>query len=245
MKPVPKTIAIIQARMGSTRLPGKVLMDLAGEPMLVRVVERTRRSPGLDGVVVATTTSAADDAIVALCRERGWPCFRGSEDDVLARYIFAAVEHTAEAVIRVTSDCPLTDPDVVGAHIQRLHERWTEVDFVTNMIRQTFPLGVACEAMPFDALARMHRLTQRPDWREHVATLPYMRPELFVIDHIVHDEDLSHLRWTVDTPEDMELVRRLFVHFGNDRFSWLDAVQHVRAHPELTEINRHVRQKTV
>ena len=108
-----KIVAIVQARMGSTRLPGKVLLDLAGEPMLVRDVNRVHRAQTLDEIVVATTVKPADDAIVDLCTECGWPCFRGSEEDVLDRYYRAAIEHQADVVVRITSDCPLTEPEIV------------------------------------------------------------------------------------------------------------------------------------
>jgi spore coat polysaccharide biosynthesis protein SpsF len=240
-----RVIAIVQARTGSTRLPGKVLMDLAGEPMLVRVIERTRRSLRVTAVVVATSAERRDDAIAELSRQRSWTCFRGSENDVLDRYYRAAREHGADLVVRITSDCPLTDPELVDAHIDRLLNRWNAVDFVTNMMRESYPLGLAVEAMPFDVLERMHRMTVKPEWREHVTTLAYTRPELFVADQVIHDEDLSKIRWTVDTPEDLQLVREIYGHFGNDRFSWQEALTYYRQRPELADLNRDVRQKSV
>jgi spore coat polysaccharide biosynthesis protein SpsF len=232
-----RTVAIIQARMGSTRLPGKVMKDLGGEPMLARVVERTRRAQSLDEVVVATSASPADDRISQQCADRGWACVRGSELDVLDRYYQAARIYKADAIVRITSDCPLTDPDLLDRHVQRLWERWSEVDFVTNMMRQSFPLGLAVEAMPVDVLARMHRMSQNAELREHVTTLAYVEPEWFQIEHILHGTDLSRMRWTVDTAEDLELVRQVFAHFGHDRFSWQEVLPLLDEHPEWAEIN--------
>jgi spore coat polysaccharide biosynthesis protein SpsF len=232
-----RTIAIIQARTGSTRLPGKVLKDLAGEPMLARVVERTRRARSSHEVVVATSDLPADDAIAQLCVDRGWACFRGSEADVLGRYYQAALEFQADIIVRITSDCPITDPQLIDRHVERLLQRWAEVDLVTNMLQQSFPLGLAVEALPFDALVRMNRMSLARELREHVTTLAYVEPEWFQIDNILHTSDLSSLRWTVDTAEDLELVRRIFEFFGNDRFTWEEALSVVQEHPDWAQIN--------
>jgi spore coat polysaccharide biosynthesis protein SpsF len=240
-----KSVAIIQARMGSTRLRGKVLKEIAGEPMLARVVERTRRATMLDEVVVATTELADDDAIEQLCVQRGWNCFRGSEADVLDRYYLAAAKSNADVVVRVTSDCPLIDPALIDEHVSRLLRRWAEVDFVTNMVKQTFPLGLAVEAMPTDVLARMKRMSQTNLLKEHVTTLTYVEPGWFQIEHVLHNVDLSHLRWTVDTQEDLELVRLIFEHFGHDRFTWEQVLPVLERHPEWLEINREIPQKTL
>jgi spore coat polysaccharide biosynthesis protein SpsF len=235
-----KVVAIIQARMTSSRLPGKVLMDLAGEPMLARVFERTRRARTVDDVIVATSNLVSDDGIVQLCAERDWPCFRGSQKDVLGRYSLAARAFDAEAVVRVTSDCPLIDPRLIDEHVERLCSRWTEVDFVTNMVRQSFPLGLAVEAMPFDVLARMERMSQTDYLREHVTTLAYERPELFQIDHVLYPNDLSALRWTVDTAADLNFVRLIFKHFGRDSFLWEDVLPVLKEHPDWSETNQSI-----
>jgi spore coat polysaccharide biosynthesis protein SpsF len=240
-----KTVAIIQARMGSTRLPGKVLKDLAGQTVLARVVDRTRRAALLDEVIVATTEQPADDAIIEECKRLQVASFRGDEADVLDRYYRAAEQFSADAVVRITSDCPLIDPELVDEHVRRLLDRWAEVDFVTNMAKPTFPLGLAVEAMPADVLWRMKRLSQTSELKEHVTTLAYLEPEWFRIDHVLYSRDLSGLRWTVDTPEDMELVRLIFQHFGNDHFSWKDVLPVLERHPGWSEINRAVPQKTI
>jgi spore coat polysaccharide biosynthesis protein SpsF len=233
-----RTVAIVQARMGSTRLPGKVLMDLWSEPMLARVVERTRRARTVDEVVVATSTLPADDRIARLCGSRGWTCFRGSELDVLDRYYQAALRFGADVVVRVTSDCPLIDAELIDQHVEMLLERISETDFVTNMLQQSFPLGLAVEAMPIDVLARMNRMSRTSELREHVTTLAYERPEWFRIEHVRQATDLSEMRWTVDTAEDLEFVRRIFAHFGHDHFKWEEVLPVLDEHTEWTEINR-------
>jgi len=195
--------------------------------------------------VIATTLKPADKAIVEECERLQVACFRGDEADVLDRYHRAAQEFSAEAVVRITSDCPLIDPGLVDEHVQRLLDRWTEVDFVTNMSKQTFPLGLAVEAMPADVLTRMKRLSQTSELKEHVTTLAYVEPEWFRIDNILYPQDLSNLRWTVDTPEDLELVRLIFREFGNDRFSWKEVLPVLEQHPGWSEINRAMVQKTI
>jgi spore coat polysaccharide biosynthesis protein SpsF len=231
--------------MGSTRLPGKVLSDLSGESMLARVINRSRRAKTLDELVIATSTMPADEAIAELCVARGWQCFRGSEDDVLDRYYRAALAHHADVVVRITSDCPLIDPELIDIHVNRMQSRRHEVDFVTNMMRQSFPLGLAVEVMPIDVLARMHRLSTTAYLREHVTTLAYEKPEWFVVDHVLNDKDLSWMRWTVDTAEDLDFVRRIYECFGHDRFSWREVLPVLEQHPDWLDINRRVVQKKV
>jgi spore coat polysaccharide biosynthesis protein SpsF len=241
-----KTVAITQARMGSTRLPGKVLLDLAGAPMLKRHVDRVRRSHTLDGVVVATTIRPADDAIVELCRQEGWLFFRGSEDDVLDRYYQAARAYRAEVVVRVTSDCPLIDPEIIDAVVNTLVRQRPSADYCNNDgPRRTFPRGLDTEAMSFAALARAWQEDRDRCWREHVSTFIRRRPDLFRSCYVTNDEDLSHMRWTVDTLEDLTFVRRIYGHFGHDRFSWREVVAALEDHPDWAEINSQVVQKEV
>jgi spore coat polysaccharide biosynthesis protein SpsF len=238
-------VAIIQARMGSTRLPGKVLQDIAGEPMLARVVNRVSRAGTVDEVVVATSDRVDDNVVERLCSDRDWTFFRGSESDVLDRYHRAAIAFHADAVVRVTSDCPLIDPRLIDQHVNLLLRRWAEVDFVTNMVKQSYPLGLAVEAMPLDVLARMKRLSQTNELKEHVTTLAYVEPQRFQIGHVMHTTDLSHLRWTVDTAEDLEFVRKIFHHFGHDHFAWQDVLPVLEQHSDWTRINQHIPQKQV
>lgn len=227
-----KVVLIIQARMGSSRLPGKVMEDVIGEPMLAHVVERCRRASFVDEVVIATTTARRDDLLVALCQDRGWSCFRGSETNVLERYYQAAHEHQAEMVVRVTSDCPLIDPEVIDRLVRQMATSWQQVDFVTNMLRQSYPLGLAVEAMPIDTLTRMQRLSTTPYLREHVTTLAYERPELFLTENVCIEEDLSDLRWTVDFADDLRFVRNIFGHFGHNRFAWREVLNVLELRPD-------------
>ena len=185
-----KTVAIIQARMGSTRLPGKVLLDLAGEPMLARVVHRVQRAASLQEVIVATTVQPADDAITQLCAGRGWPCARGSQDDVLDRYYQAATASQADVVVRITSDCPLIEPDVIDQVVGALLAGQPEVDYASNVQPpRTFPRGLDVEVIRFDALERAWREDVDPAWREHVTPYLYRHPERFRI-HGVFNADM-------------------------------------------------------
>lgn len=239
-----KVVAIIQARMGSMRLPGKVLKDLSGECMLARVVRRTCRAKTLDEVLVATTTQPADDAIAKLCDAQGWTCFRGSEDDVLDRYYQAAAVRQAEAVVRITSDCPLIDPDVIDCVVQAFLDRQPDVDYTSNFVpNRSFPRGLDVQVVRFDALERAWREDKNPAWRADVTYYIDLHPELFHIHNVIHDADYSYLRWTVDTPDDLAFVRRIYDDFGHDRFSWCDVLSLLEEHPEWLEINRHVKQK--
>lgn len=239
-----KVVAIVQARMGSSRLPGKVMLDLGGEPLLARCVERVRRSRTLDEVVVATTSLAADDAIEELCRARGWPCVRGSEVDVLDRYRQAAVAHRAEVVVRVTSDCPLIDPEIVDRVVAEFLSRQPAVDYACNMLADgECPRGLDVEVMRVEALSRAWRDDTDAAWREHVTPFIVHHPELFRIHHVVLD--MPRIRWTVDAPEDLVLVRLILGHFGHDRFLSRDVLQVLAAHPEWAAINARVPQTVV
>ena len=240
-----RVIAIIQARMGSTRLPGKVLLDLAGEPVLARVVNRTQRATTLDEIVIATTTESRDEAIVELCSSRGWAHFRGSEDDVLDRYYQAAKKHHADIVVRITSDCPLIEPEIIDLVVQELLKDGS-LDYVSNTLPpRTFPRGLDVEAMTFKTLERAWQEDKNPAWREHVTPYIYRAPEKFRLKAVTNEKDLSHMRWTIDTWEDLEFVRRIYNHFGHDYFSWHDVLDLLEEHPEWLEINKNVKQKEV
>ena len=293
--PTPRIVAIIQARLDSTRLPGKVLMDIAGKPMLAHVVERTRRAKWLDEVVVATTTEEEDQPIVSFCENAQIPFFRGSEYDVLDRYYQAAQYFKAEVVVRITADCPLIDPVVIDDVIEKfffwgssnsescredngmdlslaeeksgkLKPRW---DFAANRLpppwKRTFPIGLDTEICTFAALAQAWRAAQQPFYREHV--MPYIYdPDhsvhystldksqtavevpsgFFKVLVVDHDPDYGHYRWTVDTEEDLLLLREIFAHFDNqNRMSWQDVLNLFQDHPELGQINATVHPKTV
>ena len=237
-----KTVAIVQARLGSTRLPGKVLKDIAGQTMLQRVMERAGRIEGVDEAVVATTRSDRDDAILDACRHMGIRCVRGSEDDVLSRYRLAAEEASAEAVVRVTSDCPLLDPGVSGLVVRRFVEE--RPDYASNIEERTWPRGLDTEIFTWEALAKADREADQQYQREHVTPFIEEQPDAFQILSVIGEEDHSHHRWTVDTPEDLRFVRAVYDVLGAaGTFPWRDVLALVHENPELIEINRHVRQK--
>lgn len=230
--------------MGSSRLPGKVLEVFAGRTALDHGVERTRACPAIDEVVIATTTAPADDAIVQVCRERGWRWFRGSEHDVLDRYYQAATEIGAEHVVRITSDCPLNDPEVITALVARYHAEGADYAS-TSFPRATFPLGISAEIVRFDVLAQAWREDANPAWREHVTPFVYRHPERFRLVGISAEADYSHHRWTLDTPEDARLIRTIFEHFGGRPGGWQEVLAAAVAHPAWQAINAAIVQKTV
>jgi spore coat polysaccharide biosynthesis protein SpsF len=237
-----RTVAIIQARMGSTRLPGKVLMDLAGRTMLTRVVMRVRDAKDVDEVVVATTTKSDDDAIVLESSRMRAPVFRGSETDVLDRYCAAALTHRADSVVRITADCPLVDPQIIDEALATF--RQGPFDYVgTGLEPRTFPRGLDVEVVSRECLERARSQDRDPTWREHVTPYIYRHPELFRVRRLSCEKDYSGYRWTVDSREDLELVRRIYEVFREGPFGWKDVIRLLETHPEWSEINRHVRQK--
>jgi len=238
------TVAIIQARTGSTRLPRKVLLPLLGEPILSRVIRRVARAGSLDRVVVATTTLPEDDVIVALCGREGTRASRGSPDDLLDRYLQTASASDADVIVRITSDCPLIDPDVIDVAVESF--RLEGVDYAsTGLEPRTYPRGLDVEVIARPALERAWREDHDPAWREHATPYLYRHPELFRVLRLDTEEPHPDLRWSVDTPEDYELVRRIYDWFGRDDFGWREVVDLMAERPEWADINRHVVQKVV
>jgi spore coat polysaccharide biosynthesis protein SpsF len=235
-------VAIVQARMGSTRLPGKVLLDLGGRTMLARVVRRVSRAALVGQVVVATTTLPGDEAIVEQCRRLAVNCFRGSHLDVLDRYHRAAVAHRADAVVRITADCPLVDPEVIDQVIRAFLDH--RPDYASNVLQRTYPRGLDTEVLTADALARAWREATEPYQRTHVTPYIYRHPESFRLLAVTGRQNLSHGRWTVDSQQDLEFVRAVYRRMrGGDAFSWHEVCRLVAEEPSLAKLNRHVRQK--
>ncbi len=240
------TLAVIQARMGSTRLPGKVLADIAGAPMLSRVVSRTARAASVDRVVVATTIESADDQLVTMCLDKGWDVFRGSQHDLLDRYYQAALHYRADVVVRITSDCPFIDPELIDQVVGNLNTSSPRGDYAANTIApRTFPRGLDTEVMTFAALERAWKQDSDPMLREHVTPYIYRHPEQFTLIRVDHAIDLSAHRWTVDTAEDLALVRRIYDSFTDDYFSWHDVLRLVEEHPDWEDVNRDTHQKVL
>jgi spore coat polysaccharide biosynthesis protein SpsF (cytidylyltransferase family) len=241
-----ETVAIIQARMGSTRLPGKVLEDIGDEPMLWHVYERAQCASLVDRVVVATSTEPGDDAVASFCEERDVRCFRGSEEDVLDRFYRAAVDIGADAVVRLTADCPLLSPPVIDRVIRTYQS--SDAEYVTNILEYTHPDGLDVEVFEFEALAVAWEEASEPEEHEHVT--PYIRESnQFSAENVQNvlnlsvyqfvDED-TILRWTVDYPEDLEFVRAVYDrltasgHWVFDQQSVLELLERA---PELRDIN--------
>jgi spore coat polysaccharide biosynthesis protein SpsF len=239
-----KIVAIIQARMGSTRLPGKVLKELAGQTVLARVVNRTRRAALLDEVVIATTLKPTDNVIVEECVRLQVPCFRGGEADVLDRYYCAAQEFSPDAIVRITSDCPLIDPQLIDATIRAFQDQ--KPDYATNSLVITYPRGLDVEVFTVDALARAWSDAKEPYQRVHVTPYIYEHPELFKIVSLTAEKDCSQHRWTLDTEEDLEVIRAIYDHFSEgDRVGWEQVLALMEDHPELAALNSLVRQKAL
>lgn len=230
-----RIVAIIQARMSSTRLPGKVLADIAGNPMLYHVVSRARQAQTLDMVAVATSKGRADDDLEHFCLEAGIPCFRGSEDDVLDRYYQAAKHFEADIVVRLTADCPLLDPLVIDKVVRVFQEG--DFDYVSNTIQCTYPDGLDTEMFSHSTLERAWREAHLKSEREHVTSYIYNHPELFHLGNVSNNTDLSALRWTVDEPDDLEFVRAVYAHFGASYLGMGEVLNLLRRQPELGGVN--------
>ncbi len=226
--------------MASTRLPGKVLADIEGSPMLARVVVRAQRARTLNEIVVATSTDRDDDQIQELCAERGYACFRGDPMDVLDRIYQAARIHRAKVVVRLTADCPLIDPEVIDETVIAFLEAEPPVDFAANRLpgRRSSPIGLDTEVCWMAALERAWRGADLPHQREHVMPYLYDHPGRFRTLLIWNHADHSHHRWTVDTPEDLELVRRIYERFdGRDAFAWTEILGLFEREPSLANLN--------
>jgi spore coat polysaccharide biosynthesis protein SpsF len=242
-----KVVAIVQARMGSTRLPGKVLREIEGRPMIAHVLERVGRIDGVDEVCVATSESPLDDPLAAWVEQSGGSgVFRGSEHDVLGRFAGAARSAQADAVVRVTADCPLLCPSVSQRVVRELLAHAARCDYASNTLSRTYPRGLDTEVFSANALLEADRLATDAWDREHVTPYLYRQPGRFAVREVKDSSDNSHHRWTVDTEEDLELVRRIYGALwrtGEPPFEYAAILACVAAHPEWTEINQHVQQK--
>jgi spore coat polysaccharide biosynthesis protein SpsF len=255
-----RTVAIIQGRMAASRLPGKVLLDIAGQSMLARVVARARRAQTLDLVTVATTIDPSDDPVEVWCRAHETPIFRGDMFDVLDRFYQAARKLEADVIVRITADCPVIDPVLIDETVQALQP---PIDFSCNRLpppwARTYPIGLDVEVCTFAAFERAWKEADQKHQREHVMPFIYEGVQFasaaspvayststrgFRIAQLNHDPDYGSLRWTVDTPEDLVVMRHIFTHFGRDDFSWQDVLTLQQRQPEMFTINAGVVHRT-
>ena len=258
-----KVVAIIQGRMSSSRLPGKILADITGQPMLQRVFIRTSRAASVSQTILATTTDASDDPVAEYCNFSGIPCTRGSLYDVLDRYYQTAKQAKADVVVRITADCPVIDPVLIDDVVNTLVE--DEYDFVCNRLplpwHRTYPIGLDVEACTYKVLAKAWKSAKEPQHREHA--MPYfyegvelsavsrqrsegVSPRGFKVAMLNHTVDFGDYRWTVDTPEDLEFMREVYARFkGRDDFSWKEVLDLVHDNPDLMKINAAVQHKTL
>jgi len=220
------------------------LKDLGGETVLARVVRRLQRSRQIARIIVATTTAPGDEVIVAECDRLQALCFRGAEQDVLDRYYQAARANAADAVVRVTSDCPLIDPELVDETVEVFRDK--HADYASNVFPRTYPRGLDTEVFSFDALDRAWREAREAHQREHVTPYLYEHPQIFKLASLSGAADYSRYRWTLDTREDLELLRAIYSRFdGRDDFSWKEVLRLMEREPELAELNSQVLQKSV
>lgn len=229
------TTAIIQARMSSTRLPGKVLADIEGRSMLVRVVEQVKLAGLVDRVTVATSSGPADDDIAAACVAMGVACFRGSEDDVLDRYYRAALWTRADVIVRLTADCPLLDPSVIDKCVASYRDG--AFDYVSNTVYRTYPDGLDVEVFSFEALERAWKESRWKSEREHVTPFIWKHPEIFRLGRLTHNSDRSDLRWTVDRQEDLEFVRCIYRRLAGRAVSMGALLEVLSDDQDLARIN--------
>ena len=226
------TLAVLQARMTSSRLPGKVMTPLLGEQMVARQIERIRRSQRLDGLVLATSTDASDDRLAELADALSIPVVRGPLDDVLARYVLAIEQHEPDVVVRLTADCPLTSPSVIDAVIDQFTS--SDVDYCSNTLTPTFPDGLDAEVVRAEVLLDVAGISDDAAEREHVTLGVYRRPERYRVANHAGARDLSSLRWTVDTPDDLAFVTYVYdaLYPTNPEFDFEDVLALLEREPD-------------
>ncbi|WP_336246401.1 glycosyltransferase family protein [Sporosarcina cyprini] len=238
-------MAIIQARMTSTRLPGKVMRAVMGKPLLEYQLEQVSQSRFIDQIVVATTRNSIDDIIVEQCNKLNIPTYRGSEDDVLARYFEAAERYKADIVVRLTSDCPLIDPEIIDQVISEYVRVKGKVDYISNTLKRTFPRGMDTEVFTFKALKTANEKAILTRDREHVSSYLYSHPDKFRLAGIESTEDYSKYRLTVDTIEDFNLIQLILeeIKTYKEYFCLRDILELFKKHEDWFDINSYIEQK--
>jgi spore coat polysaccharide biosynthesis protein SpsF len=238
-----RIVGIVQARMGSTRLPGKTLRTLAGRTVLARVVRAARESGAVDDLVVATSTEPIDDPVAAECERLAVACYRGNPDDVLGRFVGALAAHPGDAVMRFTADSPLLDPSIL-ALVGRVFRAVPGLDYASTSLGHTLPLGLDAEIIAADALRTLDRLATGPH-RIHVTSYAYTHPDLFRVLGIALPPDRSALRLTLDTEQDWRVMEAVVDAFGDACVPLVKLVDWLDAHPRVRALNSAVRQKAL
>jgi spore coat polysaccharide biosynthesis protein SpsF len=240
-----KTVIVVQARTGSTRLPGKVLRPVCGRPMLVHVLERVRACPAADAVILATSREPIDGVLVDWAQSLGVRACQGSQDDVVERYCEVARLTEADAVVRVTADCPFIDPDETARVIRAFADAPVRPDYAANVLRRTYPRGLDVDVFTRDLIERLHRDARAGPEREHLDLHVLNNPERFTVVSVEGTQDHSAHRWTVDTQADLDFTQRVYEHLYPRRplFGWRDVLALVHEHLEWQALNRDVKQK--
>lgn len=240
---IQKINIIVQARMGSTRLPGKILKPILNRPMLSFLIERLHFIHTPHSLIIATTTNPKDDLIESLAKQENTLTFRGSEEDVLDRYYQACCLYPAHTIVRITSDCPLIDPTIIDHALNQFQN--APLDYLSNTLHRTFPRGMDIEIFTFEILKTAAKEASSASDREHVTPFLYRQPERFRLANFKHEPDLSKYRLTVDTSEDFLLISKIFedLYPKNKKFTLNDIVRGFDRHPDWIKLNAHIKQK--
>jgi len=235
-----KVVAIIQARMGSTRLPGKVMKEIVGKPMLWHVINRVKNAKELNDIVIATTNLKEDTQILDLASEIGVKTYAGSENDVLDRYYQAAIMSKADVIVRITADCPLADPNVIDKVVR--YYRINDFDYVSTSIKPTFPDGIDVEVFRFASLKKAWSEAKLASEREHVTPYIWKNPNIFKIKNYENEDDILYMRWSVDEQCDLEFLREIYnrLYAKDTLFYMEDVVDLLTKNPELMDINKDI-----
>lgn len=237
----------VQARMGSTRLPGKILKPVLGKPLLLHLTERLQQTTEADSLHILTTTNPIDQQVVDLCTQKNISVFRGPNEDVLKRYFEASKKFNPDAIVRITADCPLIDPEIIDGLIKKFRDSFPKWDYMSNSLTRTFPRGLDVEIFSSEALTKAYTEASDPRDREHVTLYIYEHPDKFKCTNVPYKENLSHLRLTVDTPEDFKLIKLIIedLYPQNPHYRLTDILTLLRDHPDWPKINAEIKQKPV
>ncbi len=239
------TSAIIQARLGSTRLPGKVLKELNGKPLIEQIINRLRYCKNIDNIILATTTNEVDDKLASWCKENNVACFRGDENNVLKRYYDAATQYKSDIIIRITADDPFKDPKVIDSVIDLLNTE--SLDFAFNNNPPSFPEGLDTEVFTYNAIKQAAEAQTTDFEREHVTQYFYHNPQIFKCKNFSYKENVSHIRLTVDTEQDFELASKIYSKLSSngEMFYLEDVLALIKKEPELLEVNKNVKRSAM